>query len=79
MMKKYLIINDYTGKIKCDCFNNIKIIEGDTALDAVKRVYGKNVKRAKDSYNCDVIVEEVMENDNGEYVKCGNMLCYKVV
>lgn len=77
-MKTYLILNDYTGKYKCDCFKNIKIIEGDTALDAVKSAYGKNVKRAKDSYNCDVVVEEVKNNDNNEYIKCGNMLCYTV-
>ena len=77
-MRTYLILKDYTGKFKCDCFKNKKIIEGKTAIDAVKRVYGSKVKRAIDPYNYDVVVEEVTTNDNNEYIKCGNMLYYTI-
>ena len=55
-MNKTFKIDDYTGKTEGNIMN-IKIIEGKTAIDAVRNIYGKNVRRAK-SYECpDVIIQ----------------------
>lgn len=77
-MNKTFKIDDYTGKTEGNIMN-IKIIEGKTAIDAVRNIYGKNVRRAK-SYECpDVIIQEVTTKGNGEIKGiCGNMLCYMI-
>lgn len=77
-MSKTFKINDYTGKIK-ESLMDIETIEGKTAIEAIRKIYGSNVRRAKSYENPDVIIQEVAVKENGEIKGiCGNMLCYMV-
>lgn len=78
-MKEYMI-NDYTGKlgtIHKDSLLNIKIIEGESPIVAVREVfkgYGK-IRKARREENPDVILTEIKRVGN-YFTRTSGQMCY---